>query len=227
MAARALFLADLPKQAAILSSTAIEKCAKSVLALRGNASPGHLKFAHWNALKNETRFGHLLNRDFVKLNEQVYRLRYTDNLPIGFNLVIASREFLAEMDHTVLTILSCFKIDENGKPRLTGYEAALRTGDERLIAENHLIARVTPEDFIYAKPQLVYEVRLDRSRGLLEANYTTGARPRRSGFLREGLSSVNGNSQNIETSYAPISNFSLLCEGSELHGGKFGSRGAL
>ena len=219
VAARTLLLADLPKQASILSSTAIEKCVKAVLAFRGNASWGHLNVAHWNVLKSDSKCGHLLNRDFVELNERAYSLRYTDKLPVGFNLVIASREFLAEMDHTVLTILSCFKIDEGSRRRLTGYEIAIRKGDERLIAENHLIARVPLEEFIYAKAQFVYEARLDPLRGLLEAYYTTSARPRRPGFLRAGLSSSGGNAERFETSHSPLSNLSLLREGGEQVGG--------
>src|SRR2546423_1755333 len=68
IAARVLFLAQLPQQGAILSSTAIEKCFKAVLAFRGNESHGHLKNAHWNAIQNFDKevFGDL-DRDFIEL----------------------------------------------------------------------------------------------------------------------------------------------------------------
>src|SRR5581483_9258568 len=110
IAARTLLLAGLLKQAVVISSTALEKCAKAVLALHGNRSAGHLKTAHWNVLENEPTVGHLLRRDFFELNQKAYKLRYSDDVAVDFNLVVASREFLAEMDHTVLSVLSCFKI---------------------------------------------------------------------------------------------------------------------
>ena len=219
IAARVLILGGLLKQAAILSSTAIEKCAKAVLALRGNTSWGHFNIAHWNVLENESRLAHLLDRDFVKLNENAYSLRYTDDLPIDFNLVIASRKFLAEMDHTVLSALSCFKVDESGRHRPTDYEVAIQKGDERLIAENHLISRVPLEQFIYAKPQFVYEVRRDPLRGLVEATYATDKPAKTAGFLRPGLFFEVGSRERFESSHFPMSGtFSLFAEGSELVG---------
>lgn len=52
IASRTLFLAQLPVQASILSSTAIEKLVKAILAINGNECKGHLKKAHRQALKN-------------------------------------------------------------------------------------------------------------------------------------------------------------------------------
>ena len=160
-------LTDLLKQAAILSSTAIEKCAKAVLALHGNTSRGHLKAAHRNVLEGEPNLGHLLNREFFELNRKVYTLRYSDDVPTDFNLVIASREFLAEMDHTVLSVLSCFKIHKGQRHLPTGYETAIQRGDERLTIENQVINRIPLEDFIHSKPQFIYEVRRDSLRGVV------------------------------------------------------------
>src|ERR1700730_6202027 len=204
IAARTLLLADLLKQAAILSSTAIEKCAKAVLAVQGNTSWGHLGTAHWNALENESHLRSLVNRDFVELNRKTYILRYTDDLPIDFNLVIASREFLAELDHTVLSVLSCFKIDEGQRHRPTGYETAMRKGDERLTAENHVISRIPLEQFIYSKPQFVYEVRRDPLRGLFEARYGTNKPARTPGFLRPGLMFMDSDRVQHQMSHFPI-----------------------
>lgn len=95
--------------------------------MRGNpVRREHLRESHWTALANEENFGDKLSRDFIELNQSVYNLRYSDNLPIGFNLVIASREFLAELDHTLLTVLSCYKFDVSGSWRPAGYESAIR-----------------------------------------------------------------------------------------------------
>lgn len=221
-----LLLADLPKQGCILCSTAIEKCAKAVLAIDGNASRGHLKTAHWNVLRKQPQFGHLLNPDFVELNKRAYHLRYSDNLSVEFNMVIASREFLAEMDHTVLTVLSCFSIDEGKRHRPTAYESALQRGDQRLVAENHLISKQRVEEFVYALPQYVYEVRSHPQRGLLEAYYTTTAHPREPGFLRAGLRTISRDDgfEGIENAFFPLSDLSLLRDGSEQRGAAEGRR---
>jgi len=126
LAARVLLLANLPEQGAILSSTAVEKSAKAVMAFRGNTpEKRHLRDEHWRVLRDEPGFGELLNADFVELNHRAYALRYTQDLPAAYNLVIASREFLAELDHTILTIHSCYKIDVKGGARLIGYESAI------------------------------------------------------------------------------------------------------
>lgn len=105
IASRVLFLAQLPQQGAILSSTAIEKSLKAILAFQGNVSHGHLKQAHWNGVKNfDAQLFEQLNQEFLELNRKAYLLRYTDDLPAGFNIVIASREFLAELDRTMAAI---------------------------------------------------------------------------------------------------------------------------
>lgn len=94
VAARVLFLSRLPQQGATLSSTAIEKCIKAVMAFQGNESHGHLKAAHWNFLKSfdKSVFGKI-DDDFLRLNQRAYSLRYTDDLPVDFNLVIARVNF--------------------------------------------------------------------------------------------------------------------------------------
>jgi len=224
VAARVLLLRGLLKQGVVLSSTAIEKCAKAVLALHGNTSRGHLNTAHFNVLRTDPKFGNLLNPDFIKLNQKAYRLRYTDDLPFDFNMVVASREFLAEMDQTILSVTSCFKIHDSGRHRPIGYEAGIQRGDEHLIAENHVITHEPLERFIYAKPQFVYEVCRDPLRGLVEATYMTETPPRRIGFLRAGLALREGSREDFESSYFPISGtFTLFAEGSELVGKEFSS----
>jgi len=188
--ARVLFLEQLPKQGAILSSTAIEKCFKAFLAFGGNESHGHLKTAHWKAMQNFDRaLFSKLDLSFIKLNQRAYKLRYTDGLPLDFNLIISSREFLAELDHTVSSMFERLTIEENGKAQQTPYEVALSTPDERLIKENHVIAREEKQAFILRRPQLVYEVRNDPVLGLIEVTYVTTNRSefKGAGFLRPGL----------------------------------------
>lgn len=187
IAARVLFNSQLPEQAAVLSSTAIEKAVKAMLAVAGNESHGHLKKAHRNFVKNFNPSLHaLLDDGFLELNQHIYRLRYTDDLPVEYTVVIASREFLAEMDYTISAMFSCFSFDVGGKPGETPYTTALRQSDSRLINNNHVIAGVPKSTFIYQEPQFVYEVRNDGLRGLMQITYVANGPPKRSGFLRAG-----------------------------------------
>jgi hypothetical protein len=159
IAARVLLRSQLPKQGAILSSTAIEKCFKAILAFNGQESHGHLKTAHWNAVKSfDKRLFSDLDLGFIELNKKAYQLRYTDSLPPGFNLIIVSREFLAELDHTVSRIFAGFTVEDRGKRRQLAYDAALNSHDHRLVDDNHVIANQDKKAFIAKVPDFVYEM---------------------------------------------------------------------
>jgi hypothetical protein len=139
LAARVLLNAELLPQAAVLASTAIEKYMKAVLAFRGNESHGHLKVAHWRAALNfDPRLSSILNPDFLLLLQKSYKLRYVDDLEVGFNLVIASREFLAELDNAALMMQESFRLQKNGKAITTTYHQHKRGRDERLMLNNYL-----------------------------------------------------------------------------------------
>lgn len=205
VAARVLLLANLPYQGAVLSSTAIEKSIKAILALRGKEKRRHLKLTDWETLKDfDANVGQFIDRDFIELNSKVYRLRYSDSVAPDFNLVIASREFLAEMDQCVSTITSTIKVDENGKRQKTPFQYAAEAGDIRVLADNHMISGPRKEIFIYQKPQFIYEVRRHGLRGLLEVTYSTDSQPKRAGFLREALVPVEGDHSALDFSYFPI-----------------------
>lgn len=187
IAARVLFQNQLPQQAAILSSTAIDKCVKAMLVVQGNESRGHLKTAHRNFLRNfNPKLSSDLNDDFLVLNQKVYALRYSDDLPAGYNLVIASREFLAEMDFTIAAMFSCFSLSQGNRRHETPYEVAVAVPDHRLWVDNHVLDKIPVALFTYAEPQFVYEVRNDPRRGLMEVTYVANGPSKQSGFLRSG-----------------------------------------
>ncbi|MBA2242930.1 MAG: HEPN domain-containing protein [Chthoniobacterales bacterium] len=187
IAARVLFRDQLPQQASILSSTAIEKCVKAMLAVQGNESHGHLQTAHRNFLRNfNPKLHSKLNNDFLVLNQKVYALRYSDDLPAGYNLVIASREFLAEMDFTIAAMFSCFSLNQGNRRMETPYEVAVAGADHRLWVDNHVLHKIPNALFTYAEPQFVYEVRNDPRRGLMEVTYIANGPSKQNGFLRSG-----------------------------------------
>ncbi len=197
----------MPQQAAILSSTAIEKSFKAILAFNGNESHGHLKTAHWKAVQNFNKnLFNKLNLDFLELNRKAYLLRYTDNLPIEFNIVIATREFLAELDHTFILIHEAFKIDGDNKDRKTKFQSLISSQDLRLLADNHVLLGVDKTSFIYDKPQFIYEVRKPKNRdGLLEILYVSSGKPEEPNFLRSGFTTIDPVKFIYKFSHMPLS----------------------
>ena len=189
IAARVLFLSQLPQQASILSSTAIEKLFKAIIAFNGNESQGHLKKAHWNAVRNfDKDLFALLNDDFLKLNKNAYSMRYSDDLAPGFNVVIACREFLAELDHTFLTIAGRLQFGDNEEPfKFTKLESFIKGQDGRLLSENHVFQKTDKEEFIYGAAQLVYEFRIMPNRMPFEMTYWSEKHPKTEGFMRTGI----------------------------------------
>lgn len=189
VASRTLLLNLLPQQGAILSSTAIEKALKAILAFHGNECTGHLQKAHWNAAKNlaPTTYAQL-NQDFLKLNQHVYALRYTDSLPKGYNAVIASREFLWELDKTILAIHRSFQLNQSdGVRRLRVIESLAESNDGRILTDNHFLGAAHGTPFDYSIPQFIYEVRNHGQVGFMEVTYWSKSTPDDLSFLRAGL----------------------------------------
>jgi hypothetical protein len=186
VAARVLFLAHLPQQGAILASTAIEKACKAILAFNGMESHGHLKKSHWNAVRNfDRQFVDRFNTGFLQLNQKAYLLRYSDDLPPGFNLVIASREFLASLDDFLMSFHGSFAVGAD--PKNSKLHGLFASRDERVITDNWVFSRIpNKESFILAAPQFIYECRLEPRGTLLTATYMSSRPAKREGFLREG-----------------------------------------
>lgn len=207
LAARTTILAGLPKQAAVLGSTSIEKAFKALLAFNGNHSRGHLKKAHWNAARNfDKELLDYINEDFLKLNQKAYKLRYTDDLPINYNLVIASREYLAELDHTIISLVRRFDVNEDNPNTGTEFTRLLNSKDSRLLQGNYILTEGNKDDFIYAEPQLIYEIRNTPSHKTVSVSYSSIRAAKNSSFLREGcvfLPEPN-NKHTFELSHYPI-----------------------
>jgi hypothetical protein len=206
LAARVLFNANLLLQGAVLASTAIEKYLKAILAFRGNESHGHLKKAHWNAALNfDSRLSSILNNDFLLLLQKCYKLRYLDDLEMDFNLVIASREFLAELDHAAVTLQESIRLRRNGKPHLTRYDTDKKNRDPRLVWNNYLfIDQDNKQGFISAAPQFVYEIRKAAPDHFYEVEYFAPAAPSDGKFMRPGFVPVPNSVNQYQMAFKPI-----------------------
>lgn len=205
LASRVLINAHLLVQGAVLASTTIEKYFKAILAFRGQENRGHLKKAHINAAKNyDARLARVLNDDFLFLLQRAYSLRYLDDLEVEFNLVLASREFLAELDFTACMFQESFTLKQGDVEVVQEYHQHKQQADPRLVFDNFLFMGVNKQDFISAEPQLVYEVRNCRLRGFIEATYTIAPTQRDGKFLRHGFEQVDQGGLNYQLAFKPL-----------------------
>lgn len=200
IASRVLLNAGLLSQGAILASTSIEKYIKAFLAIRGNESRGHLKQAHWNALKNYSeRIYEQIDFDFLELCQKSYKLRYFDELPVGFNLVIAQFEFMSELDKAIALFENSLTVKKDGESRMLKYAAAVDRKDQQLTLNNYIFAEIEREDFLKNRHQLIYEIRVLKQDIYIEFEYLTVSEPVRKGFLREGC--VTSDFKTFHTSF--------------------------
>jgi len=187
IAARVLLNEALLIQGTVLASTALEKYIKGIMAINGNESHGHLKKAHWISLKNYSQ--ELYNRcniEFLELCQKSYRLRYLDELPDGFNLVIGQIEFLAELDKTVQNFESIVAPQD----RTRTYEHTKNSNDKRLFL-NNLVLDGPKSLGAAAGFQHVCEIRIVKG-NLIEMQYESNKPPARIGFMREALTTLDG-----------------------------------
>ncbi|QOF76173.1 HEPN domain-containing protein [Variovorax sp. 38R] len=203
LAARILLNARMPHQGAMMASTALEKYFKAILVTRGQRIHGHLQTAHWNSVSHlYPALVAQLDRDFVRLCQKSYSLRYTDDLPKGYNIVIASREFLAELDTSVATIQKGVRHRLDGEDTQTDFDRHRVSGDERLVTNNHVLLGVEKFDFIYSEPQFVFEVRNHAHLDVLQITYEASGLPKTPGFLRPAcLPFTEGNRHGLHLAF--------------------------
>lgn len=195
LGARVLLNQRLPVQGAILASTSVEQYFKAILAFHGNSRRGHLCPALVRAVKNcDRKLVSVLSPAFLSFLPKCYRLRYHDDITVGFNIVLSTRELLAELDFTVAHIELKFTTSRREGERLvTRHDLLMQKRDERLFLNNYVLARSSKERFLDA-PDFVYEMKNDPVRGFTEAEYFIRKSPRDGDFLREGFAFI-GNTE--------------------------------
>lgn len=206
IAARTLLISGLLQQGAILGSTAIEKACKAILAFHGNESRGHLKKAHWNAVKHfDKELWSGLRQDFLDLAKKAYSLRYTDDLAVNFNIVLAQREFLAELDHTIILLVQGFNFAEQERGKGTKLLHLIKRRDPQLLIENHVFSKTPKEQFILQTPQKIYEMRYVPQIGPMESEYFSNRPAKVPTFTRQGnIYHKEGMTHNFELSHFPM-----------------------
>jgi len=188
IAARVLLNSGLLLQGATLASTSVEKYFKAIMAFRGDFSEGHLKKAHLNSVKNyDPKLYASLNESFLLFLQKCYRLRYFDNIEVGFSLAVVQRPILAELDFTISNIQKRFTLKRGDEKLITIYDSALEAKNADLFLNNYILKDIDKDAFIEQEESLVYEMRLDDSHGLIEVIYTAVKGLHNGDFLTEGL----------------------------------------
>lgn len=208
LAARVLFNAHLPIQGSILASTAIEKYFKAILSIHGaliKQHYGHLKRSHIDTVKSlDPKLFSVLNAEFMELLEKAYSLRYLDNLPDDFNLVIASREFLAELDFSAFTITEKFNFQNGERKAILMYHFDRSNNDTRLLLNNHVLGGVDKQAFISAEPQAVYEIRKYALSNYMESTYFAAPLFSDGKFMRSGFTPKDSHGTQFNLAFMPL-----------------------
>lgn len=189
LAARKLIISGLLSQGSILANTAIEKYFKGIKALLGENIPKHHDITvngFRNTLKN--KFPDLyrsINFEFIRLISKSYRLRYLDDLEIGFNIGFQKKKFLAELDHTANLFEERFKVSAvPGNKSL--YHVQKDERNPMVWEMNYILNNIDKTQFIESE-ETVLEIRKLHSGYLLQVKYKTVGVKNDGKFIREHL----------------------------------------
>ena len=207
LAARVLLFNGLPQQAAGIAALAVEKHLKAIIAMRHQSYGKHLNSALLSAVRQTTPklIGEKVNVDFLTLLQRCYKLRYLDSIRPGFNLVVASNEFLAELDLTIFALREGFTLT---KQPTSASPTSVHGGDEhkdsRYTEHNIALSGADRRIFTGAKSQWVYEVRAIERLPLFEMLYLAKAQETDGNFLRQGLIPKDQTYTSFELSFTPM-----------------------
>jgi HEPN domain-containing protein len=119
LAARALLLRAFVLQGTMLANTSIEKYIKAALVACGVPFRNtHDVTALCESLKSSGTVA-AVNASFLKNLGKAYKLRYPDDLPVGFNIALAQVKVLAEMDATVHALRKGFTLQRTDGHTIT------------------------------------------------------------------------------------------------------------
>ncbi len=186
--ARVLLMNRLSLQGAILASTAVEKYIKALLSVRGEILNTHLKSSHITSLKNYIpQLYKKLNPEFLNFLQHCYSLRYTDQLPINYSIVIYARETMAELDYTINNLEFQFNFKQSGgQESLTHYRSALKDKDERLLKDNYILLNHIKSEHLKHE-DYAFTLRKTPELGLMSTDFVSFESPQDGNFMREGL----------------------------------------
>ncbi|MEO9524668.1 hypothetical protein [Marinobacter alexandrii] len=144
IAARFLLLNDFYLQGLTLSATAVEKYLKVVLAIReGVFTKDHMdKLGNFKGRISRAGINLFdeLDPRFLHLLQDVYKLRYYDQLSCQTQVGFLKWQVLGELDYTIHTIDSKLEeYDAENRRWRTPYRSSVLKKDQHIISENYLL----------------------------------------------------------------------------------------
>jgi len=173
IAARILINRNKLIQGCILANTAIEKYFKALMEAQGTKSFGqHDLTKQLPFIKNQyPRIYKKLNIDFLNQLTKIYKSRYLDDLPIGYNFAIIQGKYLAELDFIYSTIEPTIRVQNNtNNNSKTKYELAVENKDSDLWTGNYLLNNLEKTVFV-EQPCNIQEFRVLPNGVFLEILY--------------------------------------------------------
>jgi HEPN domain-containing protein len=186
VAARHLLLADFLIQGSGLANTAIEKYLKALFPILGLKNPWGHEIDKLYAKVKQAGLTRQINEEYLSLLTKSYRLRYFDNLPVGFNIHLNRTKLLVELDHTVYEVRKGFTFKKaDGNKVVLRLENYLEKKDPNLLSKNCYFGCYNRAD-LFKEESSCYELRVLEQR-IFEAFYATKEIRDDGKFNEEGL----------------------------------------
>jgi HEPN domain-containing protein len=172
IAARHLLLADLLVQGSGLSNTAIEKYFKALFVLLDLKNRREHNICKLNDRLKENGLKLQINEEYLRLIAKSYKLRYFDDLPSEFNIMLIKTKLLVELDRTVYEIRKGFKFFKNNECVGAGNEIWQNGKNPVLLNKNCCFGDFDKHD-LFKEPSYCYELRVLLDGSILEVGYVT------------------------------------------------------
>ena len=190
IAARVLINNGLLIQGATLASTSIEKYFKAILTLNKITSKKHLNNELCTKLRQiDSDLYNTFSESFLNFLIKCYKLRYIDDAPNEFSLVIIQYPLLAELDFTISKIEKKLNIFKDGKKLELGYRQVWNAKTSEFTKDNYIFLGISKGNFIETHESKVHCLRLDPNfgiqRAVIETSYTAAKQPHDGDFSRE------------------------------------------
>ncbi|MCB9064379.1 MAG: HEPN domain-containing protein [Chitinophagales bacterium] len=153
-AARLLFNSGLLREACSMANQALEKQMKAYIEVNGGKeTQKHNTVALFNTMKHmKLKPVNKLNRDFFTVLTKVYDTRYYESLPSKFRYTILKNKFLAELDHSYLTLRPLMGIkSENFGNGMSEYDRDVEIKEPVLFENNHILNNISKPEFLRQK----------------------------------------------------------------------------
>jgi hypothetical protein len=187
LAARQLLLRDLLVNGGVLSNTAIEKYLKAIFLLGGLKIPkgvqGHnVPLLYQRLMSNGITLS--LNPDYLALLFKLYRLRYPDDLPVGFSVAIDRTRLLTELDRSVREIREGFKLVGPFGLIQTTLDLLKARNDPRLLERNCYLGNFD-RGALFKEEAARFAMRVFGSYDFFRAEYKTAGVPDTPNFSQD------------------------------------------